>query len=140
MFERTSLGSVRAEPDPRAKLRLYGEFSPRSLPDTSPFNTSSETPRPSDPDARTVWADLQDERRKGVTMFARARHNDGHPRPRISINHARDVLWTYNSAELFQLLVLERGWSPKRYGQWVAAALVAATSGLGEKTAGRLAG
>jgi hypothetical protein len=36
------------------------------------------------------------------------------------------VLWTYNSAELFQLLVLERGWSPKRYGRWIGDALIAA--------------
>jgi len=36
------------------------------------------------------------------------------------------VLWTYNSAELFQLLVLDRGWSPKRYGRWISDALIAA--------------
>jgi hypothetical protein len=35
-------------------------------------------------------------------------------------------LWTYNSAELYQLLVIERGWTSHRYGQWVAAALTAA--------------
>jgi hypothetical protein len=44
----------------------------------------------------------------------------------ISTNEARDVLWAYNSAELFQLLGLERGWSPGRYGRWVAEALIAA--------------
>jgi hypothetical protein len=53
-------------------------------------------------------------------------HDDGHLRAGVSRNEACDVLWTYNSAELFQLLVLERGWSPKRYGQWVANALIAA--------------
>jgi hypothetical protein len=42
------------------------------------------------------------------------------------VTEARDVLWTYNSAELFQLFVIERGWSPKRYGRWVADALSAA--------------
>ena len=44
----------------------------------------------------------------------------------MSVTEARDVLWTYNSAELFQLLVIERGWSPKRYGRWVADASTAA--------------
>ena len=61
-----------------------------------------------------------------MTMFARALHDDGHLRPGISTNEARDVLWTYNSTELFQLLVIERCWSPKRYGRWVADALTAA--------------
>ncbi|MGH9185033.1 MAG: hypothetical protein ACRD0U_04325 [Acidimicrobiales bacterium] len=61
-----------------------------------------------------------------MTLFARALHHDGHLRPGISTNEARDVLWTYNSPELFQLLVLERGWSPEQYGRRVADALTAA--------------
>jgi len=44
----------------------------------------------------------------------------------VSVADARDTLWTYNSAEIFQLLVIERGWTPQRYGQWIAAALIAA--------------
>lgn len=31
-----------------------------------------------------------------------------------------------NSAELYQLLVIEREWSAKRYGRWIADALTAA--------------
>ena len=58
--------------------------------------------------------------------IGRAVEDDGILRPGISTTEARDVLWTYNSAELFQLLVLERGWSPKRYGRWIAEALIAA--------------
>jgi hypothetical protein len=61
-----------------------------------------------------------------MTLFARALHDDGNLRAGISTNEARDVLWAYNSAELFQLLVLGRGWSPKRYGRWIADALIAA--------------
>ena len=44
----------------------------------------------------------------------------------MSVAEARDVLWTYNSAELYQLLVIERKWSAKRYGRWIADALTAA--------------
>ena len=50
----------------------------------------------------------------------------GHLRDGISVQVARDVLWTYNSAEVVELLVLQRGWTPKRYGRWVADALIAA--------------
>jgi hypothetical protein len=84
--------------------------------------TASSSPR----SAQALWAELQAERLKGMTLFARALHDDGHLRPGVSPREARDVLWTYNSAELFQLLVLERGWSPKRYGRWVADAMTSA--------------
>lgn len=126
MLQRASLGRVRDEPDPRTKLRLYGEFLAEVAPRHVPVQLVIRDAATSDPEAREVWAELQAERLKGMSLFARALDDDGHLRPGISTNVARDVLWAYNSAELFQLLVLERGWSPKRYGRWVADALVAA--------------
>jgi hypothetical protein len=44
----------------------------------------------------------------------------------VSVDDAKDVLWTYNSVELYDLLVLQRGWETKRYGRWIAEALIAA--------------
>jgi AcrR family transcriptional regulator len=126
MLQRASLVRVRAEPDPRAKLRLYGEFLTEVAPRHVPVQLVIRDAASTDPEARAVWSELQAERLKGMTLFARALHDDGHLRPGISVNEARDVLWTYNSAELFELLVIERKWSPKRYGRWVADALIAA--------------
>ena len=74
-----------------------------------------------------MWAELQAERLAGMTIFATALHDRGHLRNDVTIDNARDTLWTYNSAELYQLLVIERGWTPEHYGQWVAAALTAAS-------------
>jgi AcrR family transcriptional regulator len=126
MLERAALSSVRDEPDAQAELRLYGEFLTEVAPRHVPVQLVIRDAAATDVEARTVWAELQAERLKGMTMFARALHDEGHLRPGISTNEARDVLWTYNSAELFQLLVIERGWAPRRYGRWVADALIAA--------------
>lgn len=126
MLQRASLGRVRDEPDPHAKLRLYGEFLAEVAPRHVPVQLVIRDAAASDPEARVAWAGLQAERLKGMTLFAGALHDQGHLRPGVSANEARDVLWTYNSAELFQLLVLERGWPPGRYGRWVADALICA--------------
>jgi AcrR family transcriptional regulator len=126
MLRRPSLGRVREEPDARAKLRLYGEFLADVAPRHVPVQLVIRDAAGSDPEARALWAELQAERLRGMALFARALHDDGHLRPGVSPSEARDVLWTCNSAELFQLLVLERGWSPERYGRWVADALTAA--------------
>ena len=126
MLQRASLGRVRDAPDARTRLRLYGEFLAEVAPRHVPVQLVIRDAAASDPEARVVWAELQAERLKGMTMFARALHDDGHLRPGVSANEARDVLWTCNSAELFQLLVLERGWPPKRYGRWVAEVLISA--------------
>jgi AcrR family transcriptional regulator len=126
MLQRAPLSRVRDEPDARAKFRLYGEFLAEVAPRHVPVQLVIRDAATSDPEAREAWAQLQAERLNGMTLFARALHDDGHLRPGVSANEARDVLWTYNSAELFQLLVLDRGWSPKRYGRWIAAGLISA--------------
>ena len=108
------------------RLRRYGEFLAEVAPRHVPVQLVIRDAASSDPEAQTVWAELQAERLKGMTQFARALHDDGHLRQGVSTREARDVLWTYNSAELFQLLVLERGWSPKHYGRWISDALIAA--------------
>jgi hypothetical protein len=61
-----------------------------------------------------------------MSMFAKALDEAGHLRPGVSVAEARDVLRNYNSAELYQLLVIERKWSAKRYCRWVTDALTAA--------------
>jgi AcrR family transcriptional regulator len=126
VLKRPLLGRVREEPDPRARFRLYGRFLAEVAPRHVPVQLVIRDAAATDREARAVWAELQAERLRGMTQFASALHRDGHLRHGVSVNEARDVLWTYNSAELFQLLVIERGWSPKRYGRWVADALIAA--------------
>jgi AcrR family transcriptional regulator len=126
MLDRPLLARAHAEPDAHRKLHLYGDFLAEVAPRHVPIQLVIRDAAATDPEAKVVWAELQAERLRGMTRFARALHSDGHLRPGISTSQARDVLWTYNSAEVFQLLVIERGWSPRRYGRWVADALTAA--------------
>lgn len=46
----------------------------------------------------------------------------------IDVAEVRDVLWTYSSVELYELLVLTRGWSLDRYSGWTARAISDALS------------
>ena len=38
---------------------------------------------------------------------------------------AGEIMWTYTSPELYQLLVLRRGWTPTELGDFVATAMMA---------------
>lgn len=126
MIEREKLSAVRAEPDPRRQFVLYGEFVAQVAPRHVPIQLLVRDAAASDPDAAAAWEKLQEERLRGMTMFAQALHRAGHLAPGVGTREARDVLWAYNSAELFQLLVLQRGWSPRRYGAWIGRQLIAA--------------
>jgi hypothetical protein len=59
-----------------------------------------------------------------MTLFARGLAE--HLRDDVTVDDARDLLWTHNSPELYDLLVNARGWSPEKFGQWLSASLIAA--------------
>jgi hypothetical protein len=44
----------------------------------------------------------------------------------VTLPEAVDVLWTYSAPELYDLLVVRRGWSAARYSRFVGNAIAAA--------------
>ena len=123
MMQREALTQVREEPDPHEKLRLYGRFVADTAPRHTPIQLLARAAASTDPDAAAVWNQLCAERLHGMTMFARSLAE--HLRDGVTVDDARDLLWTHNSPELYDLLVNVRGWSPGKFGQWLSASLIA---------------
>ncbi|MGH9224989.1 MAG: TetR family transcriptional regulator [Acidimicrobiales bacterium] len=126
LVQREKVARIRAEADPRRKLLLYGEHLAETAPRSVPVQLLIKAAAASDPRAAEVWSELQAERLTGMTMFARHLHEAGCLRADVSAEDARDILWTYIAAEVYELFVIERGWTPERYGRFVADALVSA--------------
>ena len=78
-----------------------------------------------DPEIAALARTLDEQRLAGATMLA------GTVLPRLGADdpdrlaEVRDTIWTLNSPLLYGLLVVQRGWSAERYGDWIARALVA---------------
>ncbi|MDQ3897158.1 MAG: TetR/AcrR family transcriptional regulator [Actinomycetota bacterium] len=126
MLQRDRVRRMEAETDPRRKLTMYGEHLAESAPRRVPVELLVRAAAAGDPGAARVWEELEIERLTGMEFFARHLHEGGHLRPGVTVDEARDVLWTCNSAEVYDLLVLRRGWSAEHYGRWVAGVLAAA--------------
>lgn len=126
VLERQWVRRIAEEPDPRRKLVMYGEHVTEAFPRAAPVQLLVRDAAAADPEVAGVWEQLHVERLTGMTAFATHLHDSGHLRDGVTVEEARDVLWAYTSAELYELLVVRRGWSPQRYGRWVAAALTAA--------------
>jgi AcrR family transcriptional regulator len=47
-------------------------------------------------------------------------------RPGLDPEHARDILWSLTSRDLYRLLVRERRWTAQQYEDWLAGTLVEA--------------
>lgn len=126
MLERDLVRRIRAEPDPRRKLWIYGEHLAAAGPRASALQLLVRGAAVSDREAARMWDRMLIERLTGMTHFARELHEEGNLRTDVSFEEARDVLWTYNSVELYDLLVIQRGWTNERYGRFIADALIAA--------------
>jgi AcrR family transcriptional regulator len=126
MLQREGVAKMREEPDPRQKLLMYGKHLSEAGPRAGEVQLLIRSAAASDPEASAVWDQMVQERLTGMTEFARHLYEGGHLRPDVSLEEARDILWTYNAVELFDLLVLQRGWDPDKYGRWVAEAMIAA--------------
>jgi AcrR family transcriptional regulator len=46
--------------------------------------------------------------------------DSGQLRPHLKKSDARDILWALTGRELYWMLVVDKGWSPARYQEWLA--------------------
>jgi AcrR family transcriptional regulator len=121
--ERRSDAVQEHESNARAIISAWGRFVAELAPRASPILLLIRDVAASDPEIRALRDELDTDRLKRMTTNARRLRDAGHLRPGVSLAHAADVLWTYSSPELYELLVLRRGWTPERYGRYVADAM-----------------
>jgi AcrR family transcriptional regulator len=114
------------ETDPERVLRGWGAFTTELAPEGAPIMLLVRGAAATDPDMAALLTEVEDQRRTRMRHNARRLQKRGWLRPGVSLTTATDVLWTYSSAELYDLLVVRSGWSPKRYGEFIGDALVAA--------------
>jgi hypothetical protein len=79
-----------------------------------------------DDDAAALHDELDAARLTRMTENASYLVDGGHLRTGITPEEARDVLWLASSPELYELLVVRRGWSTERFGRY-AGELMAGT-------------
>jgi len=80
----------------------------------------------SDPELAKLQQEMDAARLTRMAHNARTLRDAGHLRKGVTLEAATDVLWTYSSPELYELLIIRRGWSIERYGRFVAEAMIAA--------------
>jgi AcrR family transcriptional regulator len=118
-----------AEPDPRAIIRGWGVFTTEVAPRVAPILLLVRAAAIADPEMAGLQAELNAQRLERMTHNARNLGSSGHLREGLTVERAGEILWTYSSPELYELLVLSRGWPLERYGAFIAEAMIAALLG-----------
>ena len=114
------------ETDPRTIMRNWATIASEVSTVVSPIARLVRFAAASDPDMAALLRANNDVRERRARHHARFLKRRGYLREGVSLAQATDILWTCTSDELYDLMVLQRGWSGSRYARFLADYLIAA--------------
>ena len=125
LLGRPEIERQRNDPDARSLLHSYAAMQRRSATRVAPLVQVAESVAGSDPAVRALVDEGKRQRRYGMGVLAGQLAERGALRQDLTPDDAADVLWLFNDPLTYHRLVLQRGWSPERYEEWLANALIA---------------
>lgn len=106
------------EPNPERRLRLNARNSAAGKQRISGILEVIRSAAPTDPEISALWNRIQREYHANQRSIVERLDQHGHLRPELDVDRAGDILWTINHPNTWQLLVVDRGWTPAEYEQW----------------------
>jgi AcrR family transcriptional regulator len=110
------------EEDPRQIIRNWGQLTTEVAPRVAPILLLIRTAAASDPEMARMLAATDRQRLR--RMRQNAETLTGHLKEGLSRNDAAEIMWTYSSPDLYDLLVIRRRWPIGRYGRFISEAMI----------------
>ncbi len=114
------------EVDPRAIMRQWGALTAEVASVVSPIRLLMRSAALADPEMEGLLKETDEDRLERARHHTRFLKERGHLREGVTLGEATDVLWTCSSIELYDLLVVQRGWSLSRFAKFVADFMITA--------------
>jgi AcrR family transcriptional regulator len=112
--------AIHAEPDAGRKLDRYAAAVADIQPRLAPLLAVLRAAAPAAPELAALWREISARRAANMRRLAHELAATGELRADLSLDEVADVIWATNAAEFSTLLVAERGWTPQRFGRWLA--------------------
>ncbi len=117
--ERDYVLAFRAETDPQRKLAIYARATRSIHERLAPLLASVRDAAATEPDAETVWREISERRAANMRRLVDDLSAAGGVRDDLPLEVAADTIWATNSAELYLMLTIERGWTADAYERWL---------------------
>ena len=117
------MAQAAAESQAQRRLELWARLIRQQMETSYDVIAIHREAARSDPEAAVAYRLVLESRAETFARFIHDLRRD--LAPDIDKRTATDLLWAFSNEELWRELVEERGWSPKRYEQWLARTLVA---------------
>ncbi|MGD9572888.1 MAG: TetR/AcrR family transcriptional regulator [Thermoleophilia bacterium] len=124
MGERDWFRALLAEPDPRRALAGMAAVSRQVKERAGGLLEVIRAGADGDDEVAALWGRINGGFHELLSGLTEALGSRGALRAGLARDEATDVMWALVHPDLWQLLVVRRGWSPERYEGWLAGALV----------------
>jgi TetR/AcrR family transcriptional regulator, regulator of autoinduction and epiphytic fitness len=126
MAQRPSILAVQQEPTLTGKCALYARHTRLVAARIAQTLQMLRAAADADADARAIYQTGEAQRRTGAALFVANLRRAGQLRAGLSEEQAADAIWALSPDILWNLLVVQRGWTPDQFEQWYAGQLAAA--------------
>ena len=116
--QRDYVRAIQAAPDPGTKIAIYAAAVAAIAPRLALVLAIIQQAARDEPELARLWTQVAERRAANMRRFV-ADLATAAPL-RLDPDQAADIVWATNSAEMYQLLVGQRGWSPQRYERFLA--------------------
>ncbi|HVM15876.1 MAG TPA: helix-turn-helix domain-containing protein [Egibacteraceae bacterium] len=118
-YERSD-GMRAREADPRTIMRTWGELTTEVAARMAPIRLLIRAAAVADPEIAAVLKDGDDERLRRMRHHAEFLAERGYLRDAVTTAKATDILYTCSSLEIYDVLVLQRGWPLPEFARFVS--------------------
>jgi AcrR family transcriptional regulator len=125
LVERPWWREMLAETDPRRQLRLHAANMRRIQEGSADIAEIVRGAATADPEIAAMLKERHAQRLADTRLVAQSLGRKQALAPGMTVAKAGDLVWALSGAEVYRLLVVERGWSSDEYEQWLATALAA---------------
>jgi AcrR family transcriptional regulator len=125
LLERSGPQQVQADPSQRRQISIFARDMATIMGRVGPLFAVMRAAAPTEPEIAELLKRLLSGRRDGMAVFVGWVEHNGPLRAGLSAEEAVDTVWTLSSAEVHQLLRVDRGWTAEQYEQWLTATLTA---------------
>jgi AcrR family transcriptional regulator len=124
MLERPHVRAMQIEPDARQILSGYARHVYQAAARTAPLHQVVQAAAGLDADIRALAEEGRAQRIRGMRAMAQSLADRGALKPGLTPLEAADVLWLLIDPSIYHRLVIEQKWTPDRYQEWLADALI----------------
>lgn len=117
--ERPWYREVIDEPDPTQQLRLNARNSRNVKERAGALLPILQNAAPADPEIGALWNRIQSEFYDNQRTIVESLDQKQALSPGLDVDRATDIVWTLNHPSVYQLLVVDRGWSADEYEAWL---------------------